>query len=213
VGYEYDANSFVGARTYVGRFEHFIPEDDSQCAFCHLTDHTFRPRSNVGCGCHGNPEDPKNIRLDRDFDFNGNGLTNTERLEDEVRTFADRLLLALQDYSLKFGYDPVVYDPDRYPYFINGSTGGSYRFDDNQLKASFNYQMWAKDYGAWAHNTFYIMELLYDSIEDLQLAAEANGTPLDFNYLTTNPSTGASQILRIKKDGALDFLRNPVEVN
>ena len=35
------------------------------------------------------------------------------------------------------------------------------------LKAAYNYQVSAKDPGAFAHNAKYIIELLYDSIDDL----------------------------------------------
>ena len=46
--------------------------------------------------------------------------------------------------------------------------GNQYRaWDPALLKASFNYQFWQKEPGAWAHNTHYVLQLLYDSIEDL----------------------------------------------
>ncbi len=39
--------------------------------------------------------------------------------------------------------------------------------DARLLKAAYNYQVSVKDPGAFAHNAKYIIELLYDSIEDL----------------------------------------------
>ena len=51
------------------------------------------------------------------------------------------------------------------------------------MKASFNVQMWHKEPGAWAHNTPYILQLLHDSVDDLQLAAVDNGTPLATDHL------------------------------
>jgi len=53
------------------------------------------------------------------------------------------------------------------------------------MKASFNFQFWAKEPGAWAHNTHYVLELLYDSINDLQTASPLDG---DTDQLTT-PTT------------------------
>jgi hypothetical protein len=212
VGYEYDDNSFIGARSYEGKWEHAGPADDAQCAFCHLSDHSFLPQSNSGCGCHGDPSDITDIRLGRGWDYNGNGNDTNEKLADEVKTYADRLLLAMQDYAEKTGMPTLVYDGSSYPYFINGDTGGSYRFDAPMLKASFNYQFWAKDYGSWAHNTFYTLELLYDSIDDMQLAAADAAVTLDYNYLTTNPDTGAEEILSIRKDGNIGFERQPLLV-
>jgi hypothetical protein len=224
VGYEYDENSFVGEQSYEAKWEHAGPADDAQCVFCHLTDHTFLPQSTVGCGCHGNPENIQDIRLARGWDYNGNGNDTTERLVDEVATYANRLMAAMHDYTDKMGLPPFEY-VDNYPYFVYAEdgppdpegepgdllweAGDGYGFDDELLKASFNWQFWNKDHGAWAHNTFYVMQLLYDSIDDLQLAAEDNETPLDFNYLTTNPFTEETEILSIKKDGAILFLRRP----
>ena len=212
VGYEYDDNSFIGARSYEGKWEHASPADDAQCAFCHLSDHSFLPQSNSGCGCHGDPSDITDIRLGRGWDYNGNGNDTNEKLLNEVKTYADRLLLAMADYAEKTGMPTLVYDGSSYPYFINGDTGGSYRFDAPMLKASFNYQFWAKDYGSWAHNTFYTLELLYDSIDDMQLAAADAAVTLDYNYLTTNPDTGAEEILSIRKDGNIGFERQPLLV-
>ena len=92
----------------------------------------------------------------------------------------DRLFAAMVDYAAKQGLPPLVY-ADGYPYFET-DTGARYPFDGPLLKASFNYQMWKKDPGSWAHNTNYIAALLWDSIEDLQLSTVA---PLDQNYLTS----------------------------
>ena len=41
------------------------------------------------------------------------------------------------------------------------------RFDSQSLRAAFNYQYVQKEPGAWAHNNKYIVQILYDSIDDL----------------------------------------------
>ena len=58
-------------------------------------------------------------------------------------------------------------------------------YDGPLLKAAFNYEFWANEPGSWAHNTHYALQLMYDSIDDLQLSAADNGTPLTTDRLTT----------------------------
>ncbi len=181
VGYEYSG------KTYVGEFPH-AGGDTNNCAFCHLTDHTFLPQLRAECTlCHPEAQgDLEKVRRDRPTDYDGDG-NNTEKLKDEVASFGNRALAAMNAYALANGKPGVIYDPAAYPYFFKndgaGNKNGSYTsFDAAMLKASFNIQMWAKEPGAWAHNTKYILALLYDSIEDMQ---NASANPLGQNYLTT----------------------------
>ena len=147
-------------------------------------------RWNANCtGCH--PEangDLLAVRRNRATDYDGDG-DNTEMLKDEVATFGDRLLAALQEYAVATGKDGIVYGSG-YPYFFTDTNGNGIAdpeednygnrytaWDAVMMKASFNYQVWHAEPGAWAHNTDYVLQLLYDSIDDLQLAAAANATP------------------------------------
>jgi hypothetical protein len=41
------------------------------------------------------------------------------------------------------------------------------KFDSKALRAAYNYQYYQKEPGAWAHNNRYIVQILYDSIQDL----------------------------------------------
>ncbi len=199
VGYEYDENSFVGSQSYDSRWNH-TGGSTSQCNFCHLDDHTFEPQLTPNCtGCH--PEADGNIhgiRRNRETDYNGNG-DNLEFLSLEMNTFAERLLGAMDDYSeLVIGSEvSIVYASESPNFFrdLNGngvadpdeitSANGFDEYDGPLLKAAFNYEMWANEPGSWAHNTHYMLALLFDSIDDLQLAADANGTPLPMDRLTT----------------------------
>jgi len=74
----------------------------------------------------------------------------------------------------------IVYDSHAYPYFFtdvnaNGKADpdeairtNSYKTWTPRLaKAAYNYQFVAKDPGGYAHNGRYVIQLLYDSIEDL----------------------------------------------
>jgi predicted CXXCH cytochrome family protein len=78
---------------------------------------------------------------------------------------------------------PVCYDEHAYPYFFKDTSGdGACQADEatsanafkswtpRLMRAGYNYQLSAKDPGAFAHNAKYIMELLYDSIADLNKA-------------------------------------------
>ena len=189
MGYEYDDNSAIGQQTYVGKWGHYSQPNggdgaDSQCAFCHLSDHSFLPQSNQGCGCHGNPSDIESIRTNRGTDYNGNGDAN-EKLKLEVETFGNRVLLAMQAYTVREGLAFIVYDPDAYPYFFDDQGNRYGDWDAPLMKASFNYPFWIKDHGSGSHNTHYVLQLLYDSINDLQTASPLNG---DVDLLTT-PTT------------------------
>ena len=73
-----------------------------------------------------------------------------------------------------------MYDSHAYPYFFVDTNGDGEATPDeanygNQykawtptlLKAAYNYQYVQKDPGGYAHNAAYILQVLYDTIEDL----------------------------------------------
>jgi hypothetical protein len=75
---------------------------------------------------------------------------------------------------------PLAYDAFAYPYFFidsnnNGvvdsseavSANGYNKFSARLLRAAYNFQVATKDPNSYAHNGKYMIELLYDSIEDL----------------------------------------------
>ena len=77
---------------------------------------------------------------------------------------------------------PIVYDTATHPYFfVDANEDGKVDVNDSGanvaynawtprlLKAAYNYQTSVKDPGAFAHNSKYIIELLYDSTEDLNV--------------------------------------------
>jgi hypothetical protein len=93
----------------------------------------------------------------------------------EVAVFAARLYAAIQTYCAAAG-NPTAYNGASYPYWfkdpnMNGAVDPNektaMRFDSKSLRAAFNYQFYQKEPGAWAHNNPYIVQILYDSIEDL----------------------------------------------
>ncbi len=175
VGYQYEG------KTYVGKWRHFAAGPTNECTFCHLADHTFKPRLTDLCNfCHDAAQgDIEKARLNRETDFDGDG-NNTETLREEVKSFGDRLYASIRAYATNNRALNIAYDGDAYPYWFKdpnnngvvdpGEGGNSNRYnkwDAALMKATFNFQMWKKEPGAWAHNTHYILQLLYDSTQDL----------------------------------------------
>jgi hypothetical protein len=94
----------------------------------------------------------------------------------EVQGLQEILLAQIQTYAKEKAGKPIGYDVATYPYFYidaneNGTLDegeGAYdAWTPRLLKAAYNYQVSIKDPGAFAHGNKYIVELLYDSIEDL----------------------------------------------
>jgi hypothetical protein len=175
-GYEYDGKEYAAA------FGHFSA-GSAQCSFCHAptaTDHSFLPKLQASCaGCHFEATDGiESIRKNRGTDYDGDGDTD-EPLKDELHTLAELLYEAMQEAAADDG-NPIIYDAGAYPYFFI-DTDGDGLVDEGEnvngnkyvawtpalLKASFNFQFYQKEHAAWAHNTDYMAQLLFDSIADL----------------------------------------------
>ena len=167
-GYEY------AGKTYDARFSHITGYN--ACNTCH-NPHSLEVDLGGPCQtCHPGVTDPKDIRYYGSFmDYNGNGDT-VEGMYYEIEEFKRKLYDAMRRYSRKvLGY-PIVYDAHAYPYFFhdandNGvadSDEDSYSyFSARLLRAAYNYQVAQKDPNSYAHNGKYTIELLYDSLEDL----------------------------------------------
>lgn len=172
---------------YSNKFPHAAAgSNTNNCVFCHSpvnTKHTFLPNDNIDmCKiCHaGLTNDVSVIRLNRPFDYDGDGNT-TEKLNDEVQGLAARLLTAIQDYARTTpGRGPIAYNGASHPYFYkdlndNGVvdpneavSSNAYRnFDEKLLPACHNYQQSQKEPGAWAHSVDYVAQCCYDAIADL----------------------------------------------
>jgi hypothetical protein len=168
--YEYDG------KEYNGFFDHF--DDYQTCTGCHNT-HSLEIRVDECSECHDGVEAAEDVLTIRESstDFDGDGDTD-EGLAAEVATMRDALYAAIQEYSTGMaGTDAVIYDSHSYPYFFidaNGNGEGDEGETDQYatwtprlLKAAYNYQYSQKDPGAFAHNGPYILQILYDSLEDI----------------------------------------------
>ncbi len=169
-GYEYDGND------YDAKFGHV--KGYTSCIACH-DPHSLEVRIERCGTCHTGITDPKNIRYYGSFvDYDGDG-DMTEGIYYEIPDFQDKLYEAIQEYARDIGF-PIVYDSHSHPYWFydtndNGVPDGSEVSDTNEyesftgrlLKACYNYQVSLKDHGAYAHGGKYLIQLLYDSLEDL----------------------------------------------
>ncbi len=171
-GYQY------AGKTYDAKFAHV--EGVDTCDSCH-DPHTLEVKVDDCSVCHSGvngEDDLKDIRLmGSTSDYDGDGNT-AEGIKDEIEGLQEILYGAIQAYAA--AGTPIVYDSHAYPYFFidtdgngqvdegEGSYGNKYNaFTARLLKAAYNYQVSMKDPGAFAHGGKYIIQLLYDSIEDL----------------------------------------------
>jgi hypothetical protein len=111
-------------------------------------------------------------------DFDGDGDLG-EGIFYEIEGLQEALYAAIQAYASDAG-TPIIYDSHAYPYFFidtnaNGEVDegegvypNAYKpWSPRLLKAAYNYQVSYKDPGGYAHGGKYVIQLLYDSIEDL----------------------------------------------
>lgn len=184
-GYEYEGKS------YDARFFHV--EGYNTCIDCHDS-HTLEIKLEKCTTCHKNVasrEDLVNIRMrGSEADYDGDGDT-TEGIMSEIKGLQEMLYGAIQAYAAEVAGTPIVYDPHNYPYFFidtdgNGEVSEGEAAYPNRynawtarlLKAAYNYQVSMKDPGEFAHGGKYIIQLLYDSIEDLN---QAIAEPVDLS--------------------------------
>ena len=162
-------------KTYNGHHAHV--DSGQTCVTCHNA-HSLAINTQLCAGCHGGATDPKAIRMGT-TDYDGDANT-TEGMYDEVATMDAMLLPAIQKYAADTIKTPIVYDPHTNPYyFIDTNANGVADPDEltranayatwtpRLLRAAYNYQWVQKDPGAFAHNGKYILQILYDSIQDI----------------------------------------------
>jgi hypothetical protein len=165
--YEYEGKTYAGQNAHVAGF--------STCVDCHDV-HGLEVKAQTCQGCH-QTNDPETIRIKLLEDYDGDGAT--EGIAGEVETLVEKLYESIKDYSVEQG-NPLVYDSHTYPYFFN-DTNANGEVDSDEanyangykswtprlLRAAYNYQYAMKDPGAFAHNPTYILQVLFDSIEDV----------------------------------------------
>jgi hypothetical protein len=177
-GYQY-AN-----QVYDVRFRHVDGYDT--CIGCHDPHSTKVKFDQCSAACHTGAIDlagAQAIRMESSvgIDYDGDGNT-TEGIYGELTGLRDKLGAAIRTYGSEHG-SPICYSANDYPYwFIDADGDGTCSkaeavtsnafasWTARLLRATYNYQMASKDPGAFAHNAKYIIELLFDSITDVNTA-------------------------------------------
>ncbi len=174
-GYQYDG------KMYDAKFDHV--EGVDSCIGCH-DPHSLKIRVEQCAECHGEgvleAGGLQNIRIEQAsaWDYDGDGDVE-EGMYYEIEGLRETLLAEIQTYASAAGA-AIAYDSAAYPYFfLDTNSNGTADADEANfgnrynvwtarlLKAAYNYQVSSKDPGAFAHGNKYIVQLLYDSIEDL----------------------------------------------
>jgi hypothetical protein len=163
-------------KEYAGQFAHV--EGFTKCSNCHDV-HKLGVKVDVCKGCHGT-DDVKAIRAPGDTtDYDGDGNT-TEGIAGEVATMQEKVYAAIQAYAKdKLGVG-IVYDTNTRPYFFLDADGDGkadkdadgkllpYIYSPRLTEAAYNLHYSYKDAGAAMHNGVYVLQVLYDTIQDLK---------------------------------------------
>ena len=186
-GYEYSGNS------YDARFGHV--SQANTCIACH-NPHSLQVDTTLCAQCHA-AATPREIRsaAGSSVDYDGDGDTD-EGIAEEIATMQEQLLTAMQAYGTEISGTAIAYSDTAYPYFFidtngngvvdgdEGAYGNRYNaWTARLLRAAFNYQTSRKDPGAYVHGPKYILQLLYDSLQDVNSALS---TPIDMTGMHRN---------------------------
>ena len=191
-GYEYNGKTYDVKNAHVPGYE--------TCTGCHDA-HTLEVKLDQCAACHvgvSSVKDLKNIRMitsSRDYDGDGN---TAEGIAGEISGLQKALYAAIQSYATEVSGTGIVYSAADYPYFLSDADGDG-KGDTSEdgsiiaypawtgrlLKAAYNYQVSIKDPGAYAHGSRYIIQLLFDSIEDLNAKLTV---PLDMTGMNRDDS-------------------------
>jgi hypothetical protein len=189
MGYEYDGKLYDMKNQHVDGY--------NTCIGCH-DQHSLELKVEKCAECHENvatKDDLKNIRqVSTAKDYDGDGDV-TEGVSFEISGLQQILYTSIQAYATEVAGTPIVYDAATNPYWFVADKDGKIAVDDKGanirynaftarlLKATYNYQVSVKDPGAFAHGGKYIIELLFDSIEDIN-TSEKLTTKFDVGTLT-----------------------------
>ena len=175
-GFEYEG------KTYAGRYLH--ADGVQTCTQCH-DPHSLHIRQDYGdeanlcAACHSNVtgySDYRDVYVDG-IDYDGD--KTVEGIFHEIEGLQQILYGAMQTYAGSVLNQPVAW-ADQYPYYFNDVNGngeldedeanagnGYAGFSPRLMRTAFNYQFSVKDRAGYVHNGQYMLQLLYDAIEDL----------------------------------------------
>ncbi len=169
-----------------------VPDKDiaAKCGVCHFNE------AGAAVSSFLDLEETRQFGFENDID--GDGVQ--ESLKAEIVGLQEKLLAALQMYGTNVGGANMCMRLDtsglaNQPYVLVdalvacGTTPNNVaynKFTARSLRASFNYMWVNNDPGQWAHNPRYAIEILFDSIADLNAGIAADvtapiGTPVAFD--------------------------------
>ncbi len=168
--YEYTGKSYQGR--YLRGDEFFT------CMDCH-DQHSLALKFETCMDCHTIiGAKAQDIRVNT-TDYDGDGNIH-EGIAYEITALHEALYAAIQNYASAVAGTPIVFDLATYPYFFidsnyNGNPDVDELVRDNQydawtptlLRAAYNYNYIAHDPGAFAHNSTYSLQILFDSLADI----------------------------------------------
>lgn len=166
----------------------------ARCSYCHMEDgsHKFEVElgPNTTCGfCHPATVADDLTPFGRAQDNYDNDVNTKPKAETKV--FADRLALAINNYSKAAkalgttGAEWSLFNDGKTPGMPTSvgwykdtdhsgtleasevTSSNAAKWDSKGFRATYNYRVWVNEPGAWAHNPRYILQILYDSAEDL----------------------------------------------
>ncbi|MCP4149037.1 MAG: hypothetical protein GY757_14915, partial [bacterium] len=179
-GYQYTGMSYDGKFAHVEGYQscadchdpHSLQIKSAECAACH-TGVSSSSATVASSGLH----DIRTKGSMVDYDGDGNYV---EGIYYEIASFQSTLKNVMWSYAKQICGTPIVYEAHTYPYFFKDNNangiadpgeanyGNQFRlFTPRLMKAAYNYQVSKKDPGAFAHGGKYLIQLLYDSLMDL----------------------------------------------
>ena len=176
-GYEY------AGKDYVGRFLH--ADGVETCTQCHdahslrIRKDAAKPDANLCAACHSNVTGYADYRdvFVKGIDYDGDGTA--KGIYHEIEGMRAVLNTMIQRYAAEVISQPIGW-ADAFPYQFKDTDGDGEISDEEAsvpnsftdftprlMRAAFNYQFSKKDPAGYVHNGKYMLQLLYDSIEDL----------------------------------------------
>lgn len=202
-GYEYDGLSYDGNFAHVEGYE--------TCIGCHNS-HTLEVKVAECATCHEGveaAEDFRDVRMEGSLvDYDGDGDLE-EGIYYELEGLQTALFAAIQAYASEVAGTAIGYTAAAHPYFFadpnaDGEISEDEAIRDNAfaswtprlLRAAYNYQTSLKDPGAYVHGGKYIIQLLYDSLADLNSVLAEPVDMVAMNRIDAGHFAGSEEAFR-----------------
>ena len=172
VGYEYPGKDYLGFYPHVNDFQlctdchnpHSLAINPSDCAACHPVVSDY--------------EDIFDIRMSGTPDYDGDGDTS-EGVYGELITMHEKLYAAIQAYAQEVVGESILYAA-QFPYWFIDTNGNGVadegeiavpnqysQWTPRLVKATYNYHLVVEDPGGFMHNAPYLIQLMYDTMDNL----------------------------------------------